>query len=160
GPDVVTWDLTDVPRWGTDAATHLITAYSVGTTSSNEGDYPVNWIDSTAYVPDYDNTRHPVISQNMYRLKVYGTAPNTYSRFEQLGQSWLKHGFVSTNSGGGGGPNPCNTNAGGSLGANLWRYSQQNWQSVGGDVLSVGCTDTYGGSLNGSQGDLGPKNVV
>jgi hypothetical protein len=159
GPDVVTWDITDVPRWGTDVS-GAVTAYSVGTTSSNEGDYPVNWIDNGSYAPDYNVTQHPVISQNMYRLKVYGTTPNTYSRFEQLGQSWLKHGFVSTNSPGGGGPNPCSTGTQGPLGANLWRYSQQQYQAVGGDVLSVGCTDTYGGGLNGSQGNLGPKNVV
>jgi hypothetical protein len=159
GPDVVTWDITDVPRWGTDAA-GTTTAYSVGTTSSNEGDYPVNWINNTNYSPDYGQTQHPVISQNMYRLKPYTSNGTSYMRFEQLGQSWLKHGFVSTNSPGGGGPNTCSTGTQGALGANLWRYSQLQWQAVGGEVLSVGCTDTYGGSLNGSQGNLGPKNVV
>jgi hypothetical protein len=156
GPDVVTWNITDVPYWGNNGTGTA--AYSVGTTSANEGDYPVNWIDANNFTPDYDQTQHPVISQNMYRLKDYGTAPNTYKRLEQLGQSWLKHGFVSTNSGGG--PGACNTGAQGPLGANLWRYSTQAYQAVGGDVLSVGCTDTYGGGLNGSQGSLGAKNIV
>ncbi|MDP1662514.1 MAG: GC-type dockerin domain-anchored protein [Phycisphaerales bacterium] len=150
GPDVITWAITDVPRWGTNTtvdhgnAVGSITAYSVGTTSSNIGDYPVLWIDSGSYGPDFDTTQHPVISQNMYRLKSYGA----YSRFEQLGQSWLKHGFVSTNSGAG-----CQT-------PSVWRPSMQNYQNIGGDALGVNCTDTYGGSLNGSQGGLGPKNVV
>ncbi|MDP1663380.1 MAG: hypothetical protein Q8L55_15825, partial [Phycisphaerales bacterium] len=67
GPDVYTYNITDVPRWGTNPAGD-ITAYSVGTTSSNEGDYPVIWIDSNSYLPDFEITQHPVISQNMYRL--------------------------------------------------------------------------------------------
>jgi hypothetical protein len=143
GPDVYTYNITDVPRWGT-TADGAITAYSVGTTSSNSGDYPVMWVDSGAYAPDYDTTQHPVISQNMYRLKSYGA----YSRFENLGQSWLKHGFVSTNSGA-----SC-------LPSNVWRPSTLAYQNIGGDALGVNCTDTYGGSLNGGQGSLGPKYAV
>ncbi|HYD02406.1 MAG TPA: GC-type dockerin domain-anchored protein [Phycisphaerales bacterium] len=145
GPDVYTINITDVPNNG---SANGVTAYSVGTTSSNNGDYPVLWIDSNNYMPDYDNTQHPVISQNMYRLKKYGTAPNEYWRFEHLGQSWLKHGFVSTNSGAACQP------------SNVWRPSTLGYQNIGGDALGVNCTDTYGGSLNGSQGNLGPKNLV
>jgi hypothetical protein len=145
GPDVVTFNITDVPNWGT-SVNGAITAYSVGTTSSNEGDYPVLWMNDSSYMPDYDNTHHPVISQNMYRLKDYGG----YKRFEQLGQSWLKHGFTSTNSPG---PNGCTQ-------PQVWRQSTLSYQSVGGDALGINCTDTYGGGLNGSQGLLGPKNAV
>jgi hypothetical protein len=146
GPDVVTYDVTDVTRWGTDA-TGTITAYSVGTTSSNEGDYPVLWVDgSPSYAPDFDQTEQPAISQNMYRFKSYGA----YSRFEHLGQSWLKHGFVSTNSPG---PQGCDPSL-------VWRPSLQNYQNFGGDALGVHCTDTYGSGLNGSQGNLGAKNIV
>jgi len=145
GPDVVVNQITDVARWGTDVA-GTTTAYSVGTDSCNPGDYPLLWIDSNNYLPDYDATQHPVISQNMFRLKSYGQ----YSRFEQLGQSWLKHGFVSTNSPG------CGT----CLPSNIWRPSIQALQNIGGDALGVNCSDTYGASLNGSQGNLGPKNIV
>ena len=37
------------------------------------------------------NTDHPVIPQNLYRMS--GGANND-ERFEQIGQSWLKHAFV------------------------------------------------------------------
>jgi len=145
GPDVITGTIVDVARWGTDP-TGLITAYSVGTDSCNPGDYPVLWIDSNAYLPDYNNTQHPVISQNMFRLKNMGG----FSRFEQLGQSWLKHGFVSTNS-----------NACALCGTrSIWRPSLQAYQNVGGDVLGVNCSDTYGSGLNGAFGSLGAKNIV
>ena len=145
GPDVVVNQITDVARWGTDAA-GTTTAYSVGTDSCNPGDVPVMWIDSNSYLPDFDITQHPVISQNMFRLKSYGP----YSRFEQLGQSWLKHGFVSTNSGACG---TCQT-------SNVWFPSTQAFRNIGGDALGVNCSDTYGAGLNGSQGNLGPKNIV
>lgn len=145
GPDVVINQITDVARWGTGEA-GATTAYSVGTDSCNPGDYPVLWVDSANYLPDFDATQHPVISQNMFRLKSYGQ----YSRFEQLGQSWLKHGFVSTNSGG------CGT----CLTSNVWRPSLQALQNLSGDALGVNCSDTYGASLNGAQGNLGPKNIV
>jgi len=145
GPDVIINQITDVARWGTDAA-GTTTAYSVGTDSCNPGDVAVLWFDSNDYLPDYDITQHPVISQNMFRLKSYGA----YSRFEQLGQSWLKHGFVSTNSG------LCGT----CLPSNIWFPSTQSFRNVGGDVLGINCSDTYGAGLNGSQGGLGPKNIV
>ncbi|MBY0308469.1 MAG: hypothetical protein K2Q09_06980 [Phycisphaerales bacterium] len=155
GPDVVTYDLPDITRWGTNTTVDAgrpvgsVAAFSVGTTSSNLGDYPVLWVDgSPSYAPDYNNTQQPAISQNMYRLKDYGG----YKRFEQVGQSWLKHGFVSTNSGGG--PGTCQPNT------QVWRYSTQSYQNFGGDALGINCTDTYGSGLNGSQGNLGPKNIV
>ncbi|MGD9690718.1 MAG: hypothetical protein AB7K52_13625 [Phycisphaerales bacterium] len=149
GPDVITNVITDIMRFGTGTSNGMpVTAYAVGTDSCNKGDYPVLWIDNSNYTPDYNVTMHPVIGQNIYRLKNYGG----YSRFEHLGQSWLKHGFVSTNSAGCGGCAPNSTQ--------LWRPSTQNYQSVGGDVLGVNCSDTYGASLNGSQSTQGSKNIV
>jgi hypothetical protein len=145
GPDVITSNLPDVLRHGT-STDGTVTAYSVGTTSCNPGDYPCLWIDNSTYNPDFDVTRHPVISQNMYRLKSYGA----YSRFEHLGQSWLKHGFVSTNSSGCGVCEP----------SYIWRHSTQSYQNVGGDAIGVNCSDTYGASLNGSFTYLGAKNIV
>ncbi len=147
GPDVITAVVTDVARYGTNS-TGTITAYAVGTTSCNPGDFPVVWIDNSNYTPDFNVTHHPVIGQNMYRLRSYGA----YQRFEQLGQSWLKHGFVSTNSAGCGG---CGTNS-----SRIWRYSSQTYQSIGGDALGINCSDTYGASLNGNNSNQGAKNIV
>ncbi|HYE63490.1 MAG TPA: hypothetical protein VD997_15985 [Phycisphaerales bacterium] len=150
GPDVITAVIPDMLRHGT-SVDGTVTAYSVGTTSCNPGDYPVLWIDNSNYLPDYDTTRHPVISQNIYRLKSY-TAPGggTYQRFEQLGQSWLKHGFLSTNSSG------CGT----CITSNVWRPSTQSYQNFGSDAIGVNCSDTYGASLNGTHTYLGAKSIV
>ncbi len=135
GPDVYIGTLTDMSNYGTvdvdpSAGVVNVTAYSVGTDACNLGDAPVSWIDNNNH-PGYGSNEHPVIAQNMYRLKD--------GRFEQLGQSWLKHGFVSTNS------NGCAT-------------CQQ--PPFGGDQLGVNCSDTYGSGLNGSQGGLGPRSQV
>jgi len=120
GPDVFVFNLIDVANWG---SVGNITAYSVGTDACNAGDVPVAWFASV--------NQHPVIAQNMYRLKS--------GRFEQLGQSWLKHGFSSTNS----------------LGCGSCQQPPS-----GGQQLGVGCTDAYGSGLNGSQGNLGPRSQV
>ena len=154
GPDVTTGFIADVIRHGTGVSNDgvAVTAYSVGTTSCGSGDYPVIWVDSNNYLPDYDTTQHPVISQNMYRLKTYTEAGVNYQRFEHLGQSWLKHGFVSTNSGGCGGCAPNHDL--------MWRPSTQSYFDFNGDVLGINCSDTYGASLNGSFSNLGAKNIV
>ncbi|MGQ0628910.1 MAG: hypothetical protein ACT4PL_12520, partial [Phycisphaerales bacterium] len=119
GPDVFVANLIDMNNYGTVGN---ITAYSVGTDACNMGDVPVNWFASV--------NQHPVIAQNMFRLK--------NGRFEQLGQSWLKHGFSSTNSG------TCGT---------------CTQPPLGGTQLGVNCSDAYGAGLNGSQGN-GPRSQV
>ena len=122
GPDVIVGDTTIAnytPSGGIDA-------FSVGTTSCNVGTTNLNWISS-------DN-RHPVIPQNMYRLKTVNGA----SRFEQIGQSWMKHGFTALTQ------NLCCSCSG-----------------QGGSVLGVGCSDPYTAGRNGTQvttvGGLGPR---
>jgi len=120
-PDVIVWDVgydggnsNDIHYWG---QTGGIAAYNVATQSCNEGNAQLDWFDSGG------DTRHPVISQNMFRLKD--------GRFEHIGQSWLKHGFCAVNefeSGCG----PC--------------------QSTSCDTLGVGCADTYWATLNDGAG--------
>ncbi|MBI1852962.1 MAG: hypothetical protein HYR85_21685 [Planctomycetes bacterium] len=119
GPDVIVGDLQNVQRYGTVGG---ITAFSVGTTSCNIGTFWLNWMSNT--------NQHPVIGQNMYRLK--------NGRFEQIGMSWLKHGFFA-------------------LSENL---CFADCQSTNGSHLGVHCSDPYESSLNGDQSNLGPRYQV
>jgi hypothetical protein len=75
-PDIIVGDLPDVSSYG---AVGNISAFAVGTTSCNVGTCWANWISAT--------NQHPIIGETLYRLK--------NGRFEQLGQSWLKHGFTA-----------------------------------------------------------------
>lgn len=124
GPDVIVGDLPDFSFWGTYQG---ISAFSVGTTSCNIGDTVLQWVSST--------NRHPVIGQNLYRYRVVDGA----GQFEQIGQSFLKHGFTALN---GTVCGACATNDG------------------TGSTLDPTCSDPYSASLNGSQSRLGPKSQV
>ncbi len=128
GPDVTVYSLSGTMNYGSDG-THR--GYSVGTTSCNIGDEPVNWCDSGGGCGGgMTAAQHPVIAQNMFRLKD--------GRFTQIGGSWLKHGFLSTNS-------PAGSSCTGPSG------QQCISPPFGGDQLGIGCTDTYGASLNGTR---------
>lgn len=118
GPDVIVGDLPDVANYGSVGS---IAAFSVGTTSCNVGTQDLSWVAST--------NQHPVIALNMYKVKD--------GRIEQIGMSWLKHGFTALTQ------NLCGTCNG-----------------HGGSVLGVGCSDPYGAGLNGSQSGLGPRSEV
>lgn len=135
GPDVTVFSLSDVGNYGSSGG---IRGYSLGTRSCNRGDAPLNWCDQGfGCAPGATSADHPVIAQNLYRLKE--------GRFEQIGMSWLKHGFVSTNS-----------TTSGCAGAH-----GESCQSppAGGNQLGVGCTDPYGSGLNGSR-PLGMRSEV
>ena len=122
GPDVIVGELTGPFSW---SAVGGIEAFSVGTTSCNIGDTELLWINDSS--PNGD--QHPVIGQNLFRLKD--------DRFEQIGQSWLKHGFFALQQ------NACGC---GCISA-----------GTDGRALGVGCSDPYFAELNGSQEGLGPK---
>ncbi len=122
GPDVIVGDIPSVKYWG---ATSGIAGISIGTTSCNIGDVQLNWI--------FNDANHPVIAQSMYRLK--------NDRFEQIGLSWLKHGFFAQSGTLCSGPGLC----------------------IGdptGTHLGPGCSDVYSVSLNGQQNFLGPRAPV
>jgi hypothetical protein len=123
GPDVIVGDMPAISNYTPVGG---IDAFSVATTSCNIGDVNLNWIASS---PD-----HPVIPQNLYRLKTV----NGSARFEQVGQSWLKHAFTALTG------NVCCTCNG-----------------VGGAQLGIGCSDPYSSGRNGEQittvGGLGPR---
>jgi hypothetical protein len=118
-PDVYVFKISGTANWSSGD----MRAYSVGTTSCNEGDAELAWF--------ANNNQHPVIGQNMFRL---APGQNGHLRFEQLGQSWLKHGFcaLSQSECGDCQPTSCNT-------------------------LGIGCSDPYTASRNGIQGSAGPK---
>ena len=64
-------------------AANGIRAFSIGSTSCNVGDQPVEWMEGSS-------GRHAVITQNVFRL--------LDGRFEHIGQSWVKHTHCGLNS--------------------------------------------------------------
>jgi hypothetical protein len=123
GPDIIVGTLSDTCNFASEEVSPgvWVDAFSVGTVSCNIGDVVCQWVASTPM--------HPVIGQNMYRLKD--------GRFEQIGQSWLKHGFLALAG------NVCCPCSG-----------------SGGSFLNLGCSDPYGCGLNGGQPDAGSKSEV
>lgn len=124
GPDVVVGDLSGLAQFGSSSGTQV--GLAVGTDSCNFGTIDLNWFAN----PSND---HPVIPQNLYRMS--GGANND-ERFEQIGQSSVKHAFTALTQ------NLC------SLGCN----------GVGGTRLGSGCSDPYSASLNaGNNNALGSR---
>ena len=122
-PDVIVGALPGSNSYGTTGGTGIY-AYSIATTSCNIGTTNLNW--------QANNANHPVIAQDMYRLKD--------GRLTQIGNSWLKHGFCALQN-----PGICPGCAGG-----------------GGcpQFLTPGCSDPYSSGLNGTQSNLGPRSQV
>ena len=114
GPDVIVGDLSGLAQFGSSSGTQV--GLAVGTDSCNLGTVDLNWIANPA-------NDHPVIPQNLYRMSGGGTNDE---RFEQIGQSSVKHAFTALTQ------NLCN------LGCN----------GVGGSKLGSGCSDPYSASLN------------
>lgn len=131
GPDVIVGRLIQDQGFGPEmnnyASSAGIEVFSVGTTSCNIGDAQLLW-------DAFPATTHPVIGQNCFRLKTVDGS----TRFEQLGQSWLKHGFYALSE------NACCASCAGTDGSRL----------------GVGCSDPYQASRNGGQGSAGPKYAV
>ena len=84
GPDVIVGDLPEVAAIRQRCWNQFV-AGVWEQTSCNNGDRDVDWF----ALPNND---HPVIPQNLYRMSG-GT--NNNDRFEQIGQSWLKHAFLA-----------------------------------------------------------------
>ncbi len=123
GPDVIVGVLPAVQQFGSSGTQ---VGLAVATDSCNAGAEPLHWF----ALPNND---HPVIPQNLYRMS--GGATND-DRFEQIGQSWLKHAFTALQQ------DACG------LGC----------QSSGtGTLLGAGCSDPYSASLNASQTSLGSR---
>jgi hypothetical protein len=80
-------------------------------------------------------TTHPIVPHNLYRMSG-GSANN--QRFEQIGQSWVKHAFGADQF------DDCN-----------FGCSPANFTHLG-----TGCSDTYANFQNAAQGDLGSRALV
>jgi hypothetical protein len=113
GPDVIVGDVVGLAQFG---ASGTQVGLAVGTESCNAGAENLNWF----ALPNND---HPVIPQNLYRMS--GGATND-ERFEQVGQSSVKHAFTA-------------------LTLNLCGFG---CNGVGGSQLGSGCSDPYSASLN------------
>ena len=122
GPDVIVGELPEMGQYGSNGN---FVGLGIGTTSCNNGDQALDWF-------ALPNTDHPVIPQNFYRMS--GGVSNN-DRFEQVGQSWLKHAFAASSG------NTCNVCTGG----------------CSGSQLCPGCSDTYGSSLNAGQTGIGSR---
>jgi hypothetical protein len=161
GPDVTIIDLFDINNYTSGGGSpcppgygnggESCRGYSVGTNSCNVGTVPLDWCDQTSSCRTTTDSYHPlapatvsdhsVIAQNLYRLKD--------GRFTQIGASFLKHGFLSTNSS----DFDCAWNDGGSPNTSCV------FPPAGDDQLGVGCTDFYDANLNGSR-PLGRRSQV
>jgi len=131
GPDVIVADLYDLAHYTGGGAIEGKRAYAVGTKSLNIGDKDLRWVSGT--------NQHPVIAQNLYRWREDAEGR---ARFEQIGMSWLKHGFTAL----------ANNEYCGSCTFEPG-HSSGSW-------LGQGCSDPYSAGLNGTQTRLGPRSEV
>jgi len=127
GPDVIVGEIEDVDQQGNNATQ---VGLAIGTDSCNNGDQPIDWF-------QLPQTDHPVVPQNLYRMS--GGANND-ERFEQIGQSWMKHTFFALEDTVCG---ACNTSG-----------------CETGSHLCPGCSDPYTSGLNGGQDGIGSRGWV
>lgn len=138
GPDITVFSLQTVDSYTSEfpaSAPNGIAAFAVGTTSCNIGDTPASWYSGVDCSLEARRNRHPVIAGAMYRY--------SGGRFEQIGQSWVKHGFFAVNQ------NACG------------QCEQPIPEDPGaGYFLGVECSDPYSAQLNGFQSSLGPRTQI
>lgn len=121
GADVLIGELSSMVQFGRVGD---IVGCAIDSPLCNAGDAPLDWYPN----PD---PRHPFMIFNLYRLKA--------GRFEQIGASWVKHGWSASQG------NACG------LGC------QPNANNL---RLGVGCSDIYSASANAGQATLGPRHEV
>jgi hypothetical protein len=123
GPDIIVGDLPDLAQFGTGGSQ---VGLGVATTSCNNGNVEVDWF-------AFPDTHHNVIPQNLYRMS--GGANNN-ERFEQIGQSWMKHSVFALQD------NACGFGC---------------TPASNGQHLGVGCSDPYDAGLNADPQYLGSR---
>jgi hypothetical protein len=123
GPDAIVGDLSGLFQAGSNGNQ---VGLMMATDICNNGNVQVNW----SQLPETD---HPVIPQNLYRMT---GGPSNTQRFEQIGQSWVKHAIV-----------PLQQNACG-FGCSASSDSAH---------LGVGCSTADSSSANALQSGLGSR---
>ncbi|HEX7515714.1 MAG TPA: hypothetical protein VF345_00350 [Chthoniobacterales bacterium] len=125
GPDIVVGDISDLAQYGATGTPPPQLGLGVGATACNAGNVEVGFI-------EMPNTDHPVIAHNLYRMSA---GSGNDERFEQIGQSWVKHTFGAAN------------------------FDECGFGCTGGEEthLGVGCSDTYFSSQNATQSLLGSR---
>src|SRR5262245_18360803 len=124
GPDIVVADITLPANYIVSGTRE---AMSFGADACNLGNQEVRW----ESCPD---TTHPVFGSNLYRWTLVSGA----TRFEQVGQSWIKHG----------------------VGAEQGLTCCANCQPGSFTSLGRGCSDMYTAQHAADQSSLGPKYLV
>lgn len=146
GPDITICQLYGLQQFGrTGSYPSGTVGLAMATTSWNIGTVNHRWEQSTD--PD-----HPFISLNLFRKKTFQMNGVPVTRFEQIGQNWVKHGFFALSN------LQCGTHPfAGQVNAQWPGGTPSNCQSTNGTALGVGCTDTYSSSLNATQSGNGPR---
>ena len=118
GADILIGELTTFQQFGRLGS---VVGCAVDSPVCNAGTEPLDWF-------PLNNPHHPFMIFNMYRLMD--------DRIQHIGQSWVKHGFASTQA------DTCG------LGCCPWHDSTRT---------GIGCSDTYSAGTNAVQGYLGPR---
>ena len=121
GPDVIAGDLSSLQQAGSSGTQ---VGLAIGSDACNGGDVELDFF-------PMPNTDHPLTAQNLYRMS--GGVTND-ERFEQIGQSWLMHGFTALQS------NSCSFGCA---------------PAGSGTHLGAGCSNADSAGINGSPGCLG-----
>jgi hypothetical protein len=120
GPDVIIGEIIGIQN---ASPFNGLDSFTLGTTACNAGDALIDWIGPTNH--------HPVIGETFYKYK----AVNGAGRFEQIGMSWLKHGFASDTT----------------------EVCCQCQVPADNQHMGVGCSDTYSAGQSGTQSSLTPR---
>jgi hypothetical protein len=128
GPDIITGDIGQAGGLVQFGSSGSQVGLGVSTTSCNAGNVTVDFF----VLPSTD---HPIIPHNLYRMSGGG---GNNERFEQIGQSWVKHAFGAD------------------------QFDDCNFGCTPADIthLGVGCSDTYAAEQNAAQDNLGSRALV
>lgn len=122
GPDLIVGDITGPSNY---SSLNGIEAFSVGHYLCNIGDQPANCFAST--------TQHPVWGASLFKLTLDNADGST--RIEQLGYTWLMHGFFALST----------------------DFCCTDCVPTDGTHFGVHCADPHTSARAGSQAGLGPR---